>query len=88
MKQRKQSPLVIIEQPEDFARVASPSFTENVTYAGRQARTHAETRKRFDIYKSASVACAGALHVHDRLFVTQAGRDAETRKRFDIYKSV
>ena len=38
--------------PEDFARVSSPSFTENVTQAGRQADRHAETRKRVDIYKS------------------------------------
>ena len=70
---------------EDFPRVASQSFTENVTQAGRQAgrhartysRTHAETRKRVDIYKSASVPCASALDVYDRLFVTQAGRDTK-----------
>ena len=44
--------------------------------------------KKIDIYKSASVACACALYLHDRLFVTQTGRQAEPRKRFDIYKSV
>ena len=37
----------------------------------------AGTRKWVDICKSASVACARALHVHDRLFVTQAGRDTK-----------
>ena len=54
--------------PEDFARVAS-----RVTQTDR----HAETRKRVDIYKSASVACERALLVHDRLFVTQTGRDTK-----------
>ena len=44
-----------------------------------QAGTHAETRKRVDIYKSASVACTRALRVQDRLFVTQAGRQAGRR---------
>ena len=49
-----------------------------VTQAGR----HAETRKRVDIYKSASVACARARGAG------QTVCDAETRKRVDIYKSV
>ena len=44
---------------------------QNVFDIERQAGT----RKRVDIYKSASVACTHALHVHDRLFVTQSGRD-------------
>ena len=48
----------------------------NVCDVGR----HAETQKRVDIYKSASVACARALNVHDRLFVIQTGRQAGTRK--------
>ena len=34
---------------------------------------HAETRKRVDIHKSASVSCARTLRVQDGLFVTQAG---------------
>ena len=46
----------------------------------RQARRHTEKRKRVDIYKSVSVACTGTLNVHDRMFVTQAGRQAGTRK--------
>ena len=39
-----------------------------------QAGRHKETRKRVDIYKSVSVACARVLHVHDRLFLTHTGR--------------
>ena len=86
--------------PGGFARVASPKMMSdchmlrmNVCDASRQARRHAETRKRVDIYKIASMACARArngcrtdcLIWYPRRFVTQ---DAETRKRVDIYKSV
>ena len=64
----------------------------NVFDAGR----HTDTRKRVDISKSASVACARALYGcrtdcllwYPRRFVTHAGRHAETRKRVEIYKSV
>ena len=52
-----------------------------VTQAGR----HAETRKRVDIYKSASVACACATGAGHTVFDT--GRHAGTRKRVGIYKS-
>ena len=50
--------------------------TGSVTQAGR----HAEIRKRVDIYKSASVACARALRVQDRLFVTQDAERRDTKK--------
>ena len=60
--------------PGGFARVASPKMMSdchmlrmNVCDASRQARRHAETRKRVDIYKIASMACARALRVQDRL---------------------
>ena len=50
---------------EDFDRLASPKMISdchmlrmNVCNAGRQARRHAETRKRVDIYKSVIVSCA------------------------------
>ena len=49
-----------------------------VTQAGRQGHEKGLTFIRVRAW------LALALHVHDRLFMTQA----ETRKRFDIYKSV
>ena len=50
-----------------------------------QAGRHAETRKRVDIYKSASVACACATDAGQT--VCDTDRQAGTRKRVDIYKS-
>ena len=72
---------IYLRIPGGFARVASPSFTENVTQAGR----HAETRKRVDIYTSASVVCARATGAGQT--VCDTDRQAGTRKRVDIYKS-
>ena len=50
-----------------------------------QAGRHAETRKRVDIYTSASVAYAQATGAGQT--VCSIGRQAGTRKRVDIYKS-
>ena len=38
----KTSPKLVYTLPEDFAHVASPSFTENVTQAGRYALVDTE----------------------------------------------
>ena len=51
-----------------------------------QASRHADTRKRVDIYKSASVACARTTGAGQTVCDTR--RQAEIRKRFDIDKSV
>ena len=50
-----------------------------------QARTHAESRKRVDIYNSASVACARAMGAGQT--VCDPERQAGTRQSVDIYKS-
>ena len=56
--------LFFVYIPEGFARVASPKMISdchmlrmNVCDAVRQARRHAETRKRVDIYKSVGYIC-------------------------------
>ena len=53
-----------------------------VTQAGTQRH-----EKGLTFIRVRALLALGALHVHDRLFVTQTGRQAETRKRVDILKT-
>ena len=78
---------MVLRMPAHMVQCEWQICTGSVTQTGR----HAETRKRVDIYKSASVACARATDAGQTVCDTgrQAGRqNAETRKRVDIYKSV